>query len=82
MLVNPATSYQQSYWPILGPLLKQVPEELYGVLPYMLAPVFGNPLALLAHNLDFTATPDKQLGGLAEVRQTCVNPFRIFFQKE
>ncbi|CAD7699010.1 unnamed protein product, partial [Ostreobium quekettii] len=66
VLVNPATSYRQSYWPILGPIMPQIPEELYGAVPFVLAPVFGNPLALLAHNIDSTVPPERQLTSLAK----------------
>ncbi|CAD7704397.1 unnamed protein product [Ostreobium quekettii] len=66
VLVNPATSYRQSYWPILGPLMPRIPERLYGAVPFALAPAFGNPLALLAQGLDLTGPPDEQFASVTE----------------
>ncbi|KAI7839273.1 hypothetical protein COHA_006971 [Chlorella ohadii] len=55
VLVNPATSFNDSLWPLLGPLLPQVPPELYRALPLALAPVLGNPINLLAAGLEGSA---------------------------
>ncbi|PSC68099.1 Acyltransferase chloroplastic [Micractinium conductrix] len=55
VLVNPATSFKDSLWPVLGPLLPQVPAELYRALPLALAPVLGNPINLLAAGLEGSA---------------------------
>ncbi|KAL4442037.1 hypothetical protein ABPG77_011298 [Micractinium sp. CCAP 211/92] len=52
ILVNPATSFNSSPWPLLGPLLPQVPPELYRALPVALAPVLANPINLLAGGLE------------------------------
>lgn len=52
VLVNPATSFSQSFWPVLGPLLPQIPSQAYSVLPIALAPVLGNPINLLAAALE------------------------------
>lgn len=52
VLVNPATSYTQSLWPLIGPVLLQTPSEMYGALPILLAPVLGNPINLLRSSLD------------------------------
>lgn len=52
ILVNPATSYTQSLWPLIGPVVLQTPEEMYGALPILLAPVLGNPINLLRSSLD------------------------------
>jgi pimeloyl-ACP methyl ester carboxylesterase len=52
VLVNPATSFADSPWASLGPLLPVVPAELYRGLPLALAPVLGNPVNLLAAALD------------------------------
>lgn len=47
VLVNPATSFQKSVWPRLGPLLKQLPDELYKqILPLAVSPLISNPVAL------------------------------------
>ena len=44
ILVNPASSYDASPWPAVGPLLPLLPTELYAGLPYALAPVlFDSP---------------------------------------
>lgn len=55
VLVNPATSFEESLWPLIGPLLPQVPSQAYQALPIALAPVLGNPINLLAAALDGTA---------------------------
>ncbi|KAI3428285.1 hypothetical protein D9Q98_006664 [Chlorella vulgaris] len=54
VLVNPATSFSSSLWPLIGPLLPQVPRELYRALPLALAPVLGNPINLLLAGIDST----------------------------
>lgn len=47
ILVNPATSYDRSVWPNVAPnLLAELPDELYSALPYVLAPILGDPIAL------------------------------------
>lgn len=61
VLVNPATSFEESLWPLLGPLLPQVPSQAYQALPIALAPVLGNPINLLAAALDGTAA-DASIG--------------------
>ena len=52
VLVNPATSYLKSLWPQIGPILLQTPQEAYGILPLLLAPVLGNPINLLSGAMD------------------------------
>lgn len=53
VLVNPATSFDQSLWAQLGPVLPRVlPPQAYRALPLALAPVLGNPFNLLAASLD------------------------------
>lgn len=54
VLVNPATSFEDSLWPLIGPLLPNVPSQAYQALPIALAPVLGNPINLLAAALDST----------------------------
>jgi pimeloyl-ACP methyl ester carboxylesterase len=54
VLVNPATSFEDSLWPLLGPILPNVPSQAYQALPIALAPVLGNPINLLAAALDST----------------------------
>ena len=36
VLVNPASSFDRSAWPTIGPLLPDLPEELYNGVPYAL----------------------------------------------
>jgi pimeloyl-ACP methyl ester carboxylesterase len=52
ILVNPATSFKKTVWPIIGPVLLSTPKEAYGALPILLAPVLGNPINLLQASLD------------------------------
>ena len=62
VLVNPATSFPRSVWPLLGPLLPSVPPDLYRAVPVLLAPVLGNPLALASFGIDPQASlPDQVL---------------------
>lgn len=64
VLVNPATSFKDSLWPVLGPLLPQMPLELYRALPLALAPVLGNPINLLSAGLEGSAGASLQsMGG-------------------
>ena len=46
ILVNPASSFDRSPWPRVGPLLPNLPEQLYEALPYALAPVLFDPAKL------------------------------------
>jgi pimeloyl-ACP methyl ester carboxylesterase len=54
ILVNPATSFEDSLWPLIGPLLPNVPSQAYQALPIALAPLLGNPVNLLSAALDST----------------------------
>ena len=47
ILVNPASSFDRSPWPAIGPLLPLLPEQMYAGLPYALAPVLFDPPRLL-----------------------------------
>jgi pimeloyl-ACP methyl ester carboxylesterase len=47
VLVNPASSFDKSPWPAVGPLLPNLPEQLYAGLPYALAPVLFDPPRLV-----------------------------------
>ena len=58
VLVNPATSFTKSLWPQIGPILLQTPQEAYGLLPVLLAPVLGNPINLLSGALDGSSGED------------------------
>ena len=66
VLVNPATSFEKSLWPVLGPLLPGIPPEIYAALPLALAPVLGNPLNLLAAGVDAAAPPAEQAAQLVQ----------------
>ena len=46
-LVNPASSFDRSPWPAVGPALPLLPETLYEGLPYALAPILFDPPRLL-----------------------------------
>lgn len=72
VLVNPATSYEQSIWPRLGPALANLPDGLYNALPYALSPVLGNPLAMAAVNVDRTASLPTQAAQYAEGLQKLI----------
>ncbi|GIL71022.1 hypothetical protein Vretimale_4099 [Volvox reticuliferus] len=54
ILVNPATSFDRSLWPSLGPLLPALPPELYRLLPLALSPILSNPLSMAAWNTSNT----------------------------
>ncbi len=51
LIINPATSFSRSPWVALAPLLARAPPGLYAALPWALAPVLGNPLAIAAGRL-------------------------------
>lgn len=51
VLVNPATSFVNAPWSSLGPLLTNLPPELYKNLPFALSPILSNPLGLAAYAL-------------------------------
>ena len=57
-VVNPASSFDRSVWPSVGPLLPQIPEILYGGLPFALSPILIDPIRL--------ATEAVELGNLSE----------------
>lgn len=46
ILVNPASSFDKSAWPVLGPVLPSIPSELWGALPYALTPVLMDPIRM------------------------------------
>ncbi|GBF99661.1 acyltransferase chloroplastic [Raphidocelis subcapitata] len=56
VLVNPATSFIDSPWPQAGPLLPQLPAELYRLLPFGLAPLLSDPVAMARHAVDESGT--------------------------
>lgn len=72
VLVNPATSYEKSIWPRLGPALAKLPDSVYSAIPYALSPVLGNPLAMAAVNVDRTASLPTQAAQYAESLQKLI----------
>ncbi|KAG2453582.1 hypothetical protein HYH02_001800 [Chlamydomonas schloesseri] len=46
ILVNPATSFDRSPWPALGPLLPALPADAYKLLPVALSPILTNPISM------------------------------------
>jgi len=52
VMVNPATSFADSPWPQAGPLLTQLPPEVYRLLPFGLSPLLCDPLAMARHAVD------------------------------
>eukprot|EP00198_Chlamydomonas_reinhardtii_P007578 XP_001696915.1 predicted protein [Chlamydomonas reinhardtii] len=46
VLVNPATSFDRSPWPALGPLLPSLPADAYKLLPVALSPILSNPISM------------------------------------
>lgn len=55
VLVNPASSFSDSIWPQAGPLLTQLPPEVYKLLPFALAPVLSNPISMAMNDVDIRA---------------------------
>ena len=54
-------------WPLLGPLLTQIPRELHPALPIALAPVLANPLNLLAASVNPRSSLPEQLSQAIKV---------------
>lgn len=67
VLVNPATSFEDSAWPSLGPLLSALPGEVYRTLPIALSPLLTNPFAVARNGVNPSDSPPKQLSDLAYV---------------
>ena len=55
LVVNPASSFERSVWPVIGPLLPNIPGDLYQALPYAIAPVLMDPNRLVAGVIATTA---------------------------
>ena len=62
VLVNPATSFATTAWPVFGPLLPSLPIEVYNLVPFALAPILGDPLRLAASALAGAAEASAQRG--------------------
>ncbi|KAG1678974.1 hypothetical protein FOA52_013037 [Chlamydomonas sp. UWO 241] len=65
IIVNPATSFADSPWPALGPILTQLPAQLYATLPIALSPVLANPITMAMHNMDSTDPVPRQISDVA-----------------
>lgn len=52
VIVNPASSFSDTIWPSAGPLLAQLPGEVYKFLPFALAPLMSNPIAMAMNDVD------------------------------
>lgn len=65
--VNPASGFDSSVWPTVGPLLAQLPPDVYKLLPFALAPVMANPLAMAMHDVDSSAPLPQQASDLLYV---------------
>lgn len=72
MIVNPATSFSNSPWPQLGPLLSQLPGDVYKLLPFALAPLMANPLAMAMNDVDEHAPLPQQASELLYVSNNFV----------
>ena len=78
VLVNPASSYDASPWPALGPLLPMLPEDLYRGLPYALAPVLFDTPRLLQGAVAAAvagAQAGAGIGGASTSRSSEASPF-------
>ena len=66
ILVNPASSFDKSVWPTLGPALPSIPNELWNAVPFALAPVLIDPVRMARGMMDkMMETPsDDPLGSL------------------
>ena len=71
ILVNPASSFDRSVWPTLGPALPSIPGELWGALPYAIAPVLIDPVRMARGMVDkLLETPTEDpVGTLAAATQ-------------
>lgn len=67
MIVNPASSFANSPWPQLGPLLANAPPEVYRFLPFALAPIMANPLTMAMNDVDERAPLPQQASELLYV---------------
>ena len=67
MIINPASSFGNSAWPQLGPLLANAPAEVYKYLPFALAPVMANPITMAMNDVDEHAPLPQQVSELLYV---------------
>mmetsp|Transcript_7857 Transcript_7857/g.20277 ORF Transcript_7857/g.20277 Transcript_7857/m.20277 type:complete len:365 (-) Transcript_7857:74-1168(-) len=66
VLVNPATSFPRSIWPSFGPVLSQLPSELYNAAPFALVPLLGDPFKMASFYTPLSAAPPEQAEFLAQ----------------
>uniref|UniRef100_A0A383WM75 Phospholipid/glycerol acyltransferase domain-containing protein n=1 Tax=Tetradesmus obliquus TaxID=3088 RepID=A0A383WM75_TETOB len=64
VLVNPASSFTNTPWPALGPLLTQLPADVYKLLPFALAPIMSNPISMALNDVDSRAPLPQQASDL------------------
>ncbi len=57
-VVNPASSFDRSVWPSVGPLLPQIPQILYGALPFALSPILVDPIRLATETVELGNVSD------------------------
>lgn len=67
VLVNPATSFEESIWPIAGPIVEQIPNELFPGIVAAIVPLMGNPITMVAKKIDQTQSLNDQLNAAFEV---------------
>lgn len=72
VIVNPASSFDNSPWPRLGPLLAQLPGDVYKFLPFALAPIMANPLTMALNDVDTRAPLPQQASELLYVSDMLV----------
>jgi len=66
VLVNPATSFPRSIWPSFGPVLSQLPANLYRMAPFALVPFLGDPFRMASFYTPAAAAPTEQVELLAQ----------------
>lgn len=66
VLVNPATSFADSPWPVAGPLLTALPDQLYRLLPLALSPLLTNPFSIAQNAIRPGDAPARQLASMLQ----------------
>lgn len=61
VLVNPATSFENSPWKMIGPALTALPTQLYNALPIALSPIIANPIAMAMNGVNANASLPRQV---------------------
>lgn len=65
ILSNPATSFGRSQLQPLFPILKAMPDELHGAVPYLLSYVMGDPIKMAMVNIENRLPPRIKLEQLS-----------------